>query len=112
HATDDVADLHVVGEDRGGPGRARRQPRGKGVIVELDAGHERRGRELPGRDRLARDLGLASRNGLQDALDPSAVNVAGHELESDLDLLTGPDVARIDLVDLDADQRVRRIDKG
>ena len=66
----------------------------KGAAWIASAKPRARGLHLPGGDRL------------QDALDLAGMDRARRELEGELDRLAGYDIARIDLGDLDADDRV------
>ena len=82
------------------------------LIVELDADHERRRLDLRRRDGEAAGLRLPGRDGLQHRLDASREDLAREGLERDLDRLADLDVARVDLRDLRAEDRLRGVDEG
>src|SRR5262249_28479177 len=112
---DDLADnvrrLDVLGVDR-------RIARGAGGeagcelgVVEVDAYDEGSSRDLPRRYGRPRTQNLAPPRPFQHGSDLAGEDLAGKELEGHLDILAPLDIARIDLLGLDADDSFRRADE-
>src|SRR5262249_50963796 len=94
HLTDDVARLYLRGIARRGAGGAGGQLFGELTVVELDAHRERRRTDLSRHHGGAGSLHLARRRRLQYRDDFSGEDLAGKELERDLDVLALLDIAR------------------
>src|SRR5262245_49915083 len=111
YLADDVARLDVLGINRRIASCPRRYTGGELAVIELDADKEWRRRDLPWCNGRARRQDLAGRGRLQYGVDFALIDLTGENLERDLDFLARLDIARINLRNLDADQRVGRIDE-
>src|SRR5882757_3280191 len=106
HLADDVGELDVLGEDRRVAGASGRQAPGDPGIVEPDANDKRRRSDSLGRHRRSRRLHLAGRDGLQNALDLSGIDLTPQKLERNRNGLTGFEISRADLGDCNSNDRI------